>query len=280
MKIAFATCVELGKSCIEEIYRLEGKLDLMITLKDEKAKNKSGRVYLDYLSSQHDIPLLKIDNINDKETIQELKIKQIDWLFIIGWSQIAKKQLLDTPNKGCIGMHPTLLPKGRGRAAIPWAIIKELDKTGVTAFKIDEGVDTGPIIDLIEIPISKDETSTTLYKKVNESHIKLMEKVWPAIIEKKLEFKTQDESEATYWNGRKPDDGEITPDSSIREADLLVRAANKPYPGSFYVFNSQTYRIWKAEFSKDVYEDKISLPLKDGYMIPVIFEIEEVMQNA
>lgn len=280
MKIAFATCVELGKSCIEEIYRLEGKLDLMITLKDEKAKNKSGRVYLDDLSSQHNVPLLKIDNINDRETIKELKSKEIDWLFIIGWSQIAKKELLETPNNGCIGMHPTLLPKGRGRAAIPWAILKELDKTGVTAFKINEGIDTGPIIDLIEIPISSNETSTTLYKKVNESHINLIKKVWQAMIDKKLRLTMQDESKATYWDGRKPGDGEITSDYSMKEADLLVRAANKPYPGSFYVSNDKVYRVWKADFFKNVVEEKISLPLKDGYMIPVIFDVEEVMQNA
>ncbi|MGB6780152.1 MAG: formyltransferase family protein [Planococcus citreus] len=280
MKIAFATCVELGKSCIEEIYRLEGKLDLMITLKDEKAKNKSGRAYLDDLSSQHNVPLLKIDNINDQETIQELKSKEIDWLFIIGWSQIAKKELLETPNNGCIGMHPTLLPKGRGRAAIPWAILKELEKTGVTAFKIDEGVDTGPIIDLIEIPISSNETSTMLYKKVNESHINLIKKVWQAMIDKKLKLTMQDESKATYWEGRKPEDGEITSDYSMKEADLLVRAANKPYPGSFYVSNDKVYRVWKADFFKNVVEEKISLSLKDGYMVPVIFDVEEVIQNA
>ena len=96
MKMAFATCVQLGLSCIEEIYKIGGDLDLLITLKDERAKNKSGRIYLDEISAKHDIPLLKIDNINDKEVIDALKGYEIDWLFIIGWSQIAKKELLDT----------------------------------------------------------------------------------------------------------------------------------------------------------------------------------------
>lgn len=56
MKIAFTTCVQLGKSCIEEIYKIGGSLDLMITLKDEKAKNKSGRVYLDDISEKYGVP--------------------------------------------------------------------------------------------------------------------------------------------------------------------------------------------------------------------------------
>ena len=65
MKVAFVTCVQLGRSCIEEILRIGGKLDLLITLEDEQAKNKSGRIYLDDLSQLYGIPLLKIRNIND-----------------------------------------------------------------------------------------------------------------------------------------------------------------------------------------------------------------------
>ena len=88
-KIAFTTCVRLGLSCIEEIYRIDGKLDLLITLKDEKARSKSGRIYLDDIANEHKLPVLKINNINDVQVIQALKEYEIDWLFIIGWSQIA-----------------------------------------------------------------------------------------------------------------------------------------------------------------------------------------------
>ena len=165
MKIAFATCVRLGLSCIEEIYRINGKLDLLISLKDEKARDKSGRIYLDDIAYEHNIPLLKVNNINDPEVIKALKDYEIDWLFIIGWSQIAKEEVLKAPKKGCIGMHPTLLPVGRGRAAIPWAILKGLKQTGVTMFKLDEGVDTGDIIGQGIIEINENTTATDLYKK-------------------------------------------------------------------------------------------------------------------
>lgn len=280
MKVAFATCVELGKSCIEEIYRLNGKIDLLITLMDEKASNKSGRVYLDEFASKENIPLLKINNINDQEVMEELKLKKIDWLFIIGWSQIAKKELLESPSKGCIGMHPTLLPEGRGRAAVPWAIIKGLNKTGVTAFKIDEGVDTGPIIDQVEIPLKADETATSLYGKVNNAHIILMNQIWTSLKENKLTLRMQDDSKATYWEGRKPQDGEISSDMTVREADALVRAVTKPYPGSFYKDERLNLRIWKAKFTKEKPSAKIYINLKDGYLIPITFEKEEVIENA
>ncbi|KAF0819531.1 Methionyl-tRNA formyltransferase [Bacillus sp. ZZV12-4809] len=270
-KIAFATCVQLGLSCIEEIYRIGGNLDLLITLKDVKAKNKSGRIYLDNVAAEHNAPLLKINNINDQEVPDALRQHQIDWLFIIGWSQIAKKEVLEAPTYGCIGMHPTLLPVGRGRAAIPWAIIKGLDKTGVTMFKLDEGVDTGDIIGQGVISLDNDSTATELYKKVDDMHITLIAKYLDNIVNNNITLTKQNEKMATVWTGRKPEDGEILNSMSMDEADKLVRAVTHPYPGSFYNDGEKTIRIWSAQTSAN----EGAIKLSDGYLIPIDYEIEE-----
>ena len=268
-KIAFATCVQLGLSCIEEIYRIGGNLDLLITLKDEKAKNKSGRIYLDEIATKHHAPLLKINNINDHEVLHALKEHQIDWLFIIGWSQIAKKEVLETPTYGCIGMHPTLLPIGRGRAAIPWAIIKGLKETGVTMFKLDEGVDTGDIIGQGVIRLDENTTATELYQKVDEMHITLISKYWNDIVNNNITLTKQSEVEATEWPGRKPEDGEVLNSMTMDEADKLVRAVTHPYPGAFYKDGDKAYRIWSAKTNK---EDG-TIKLVDGYLIPIDYEV-------
>lgn len=262
IKTAFVTCVQIGLSCIEEIFKIGGKLDLLITLKDHKVKDKSGRIYLDDIASKHGVPLLKISNVNDKEVIEALIEHKIDWLFIIGWSQIAKKELLDTPKKGCIGMHPTLLPIGRGRAAIPWAIIKGLDKTGVTMFKLDEGVDTGDIIAQGEIMLNDEIDATELYEKVNQMHTKLISEKWFDIINDGITLVKQNEELATEWPGRKPEDGEITERMSINEAHTLVRATTHPYPGAFIEKDDKKIIIWKAKKSNTDGDIK----LKDGYL--------------
>jgi len=269
MKIAFATCVQLGESCIEEIYRTSGELELLITLKDEKAKNKSGRIYLDDISSTHNIPLLKIDNINDQEVIEILRQHEIDWLFIIGWSQIAKREVLNTPTQGCIGMHPTLLPIGRGRAAIPWTIIKGLKETGVTMFKLDEGVDTGEVIGQGVISLDENTTATELYQRVDEMHNTLISKYWNNIVNDKITLIKQNEEHATEWPGRKPEDGEIITSMSMEEADKLVRAVTHPYPGAFFKDKGKTLRIWSAKTDENEGEIKLS----DGYLIPIDYEV-------
>lgn len=275
LKLAFATCVQLGLSCIEEIYQIGGHLDLLITLHDEKARAKSGRIYLDDFAQEHNIDVLKINNINDEEVIEALHKYDIDWLFIIGWSQIAKKDLLQKPHKGCIGMHPTLLPIGRGRASIPWAILKGLDKTGVTMFKLDEGVDTGDILGQVEVPITENETATQLYEKIDHAHIELIRKYYDDIVSDKLDARKQDDTLATYWEGRKPEDGEIKTTMAYEEADRLIRAVNKPYPGAFYKLNDKKIIVWKAEVA-DKKENEYCFKISDGFINPIIFDIEEI----
>jgi len=273
MKFAFCTCVQLGLSCIEEIYRIGGKLDLLITLDNNLAKKKSGRIYLDSFANRHNIPLLKIKNINDEVVITTLRGMGIDYLFIIGWSQIAKTVLLNTPNKGCLGMHPSLLPIGRGRAAIPWAIIKGLPKTGVTMFKLVEEVDAGDIIGQIEILIEKDETATTLYQKVNEAHIELISKYYFDIENGNITTIKQDEAEATYWEERKPSDGEIFGYMDTQYVEKLIRALALPYPGAFYYLNNKKIIVREASFSNERLRD-ISFKLLNGYLNPILYEVE------
>ncbi|GBF33837.1 methionyl-tRNA formyltransferase [Desulfocucumis palustris] len=272
MNMAFATCVQLGLSCIEEIYKIGGQLNLLITLNDDKAKDKSGRIHLDKIAAEYNIPLLKINNINDNMVIEA--IKDIDWLFIIGWSQIAGKRLLETPAYGCIGMHPTLLPKGRGRAAIPWAILKGLRETGVTMFKMDERVDAGNIIGQGIIELEGKTTATELYKKVNNMHIELIAKYWNDIVTNNFTLIKQNEAEATEWLGRKPEDGEIFNGMTIDEADKMVRAVTKPYPGAFYRYGSKVLRIWAAKVKVESCGDNYAIKLVDGYLVPVDYDVE------
>jgi methionyl-tRNA formyltransferase len=274
MKFAFVTCVEIGLSCMEAIYSVNEKLDLIITIQDEKSKGKSGRVYVDDFAKKNVIPVIKVNHINDQDAIDSIKNHEIDWLFIIGWSQIASKEVLESPRLGVIGAHPTLLPVGRGRAAIPWAIIKNLDNTGVSFFKMDEGVDTGLVLAQEIVPLNKDETATTLYSKVNYAHETLIVKLFKELVRNRIKGEIQDESKATYWEGRTPKDGELFFEMTIDEVDRLVRATTKPYPGAFIIRDGIKIIIWEGSKSKFDLEDNyfLELTFKDGSFYAVNYE--------
>lgn len=280
MKFAFVTCVQLGLECMEEIYRCGGKLDLVITLKDQLAVNKSGRIWVDDFCSEQNLDVLKITNVNDSEVIREIINRDIDYLFIIGWSQIAKLPLLNAPRKGVLGMHPTLLPEGRGRAAIPWAILKGLKDTGVTMFILDEGVDTGPILAQEKVPIQSGETATMLYEKIAKAHTSLIRRVWPQLVNNQISPIQQDNTKATEWPGRRPADGAITPDMSVGYVDRLVRALTCPYPGAFFYEDDNTMiRVWAGKIAnKDTAPDGSikRVYLIDGAYDAVVYDIEKL----
>lgn len=275
MRIGFVTCVRLGESCLEELAALEADLVYLGTLHDELAVTKSGRIYLDDFASRHGVPLHKFRNMNDQDAVEAMRDAELDWLYVIGWSQMARQEVLSTPRFGVLGIHPTLLPEGRGRASIPWAIIKGLDVTGVTMFKLDEGMDTGPILGQVAIPIDVDETSTSLYEKVADAHRALIRHTYPGIADGTISLVPQDETLATEWPGRKPSDGLIVPSQmTAADVDRHVRALTHPYPGAYVRLDGeQIMRIWRGEIG--VSSDGPNLTTVDGDYTPIEFSIED-----
>lgn len=272
IRIGFVTCVQLGLSCMEAIYEAGGELSFAMTLEDNQAVSKSGRVYLDDFCAEHSIPLVKSRHVNNRDVVDAIHEYDLDWLFIIGWSQIASETVLNAPKRGVLGMHPTLLPIGRGRAAIPWAILKGLDKTGVTLFKLDTGVDTGPIVDQLTIPLSLSTDATELYELVNEAHVALMKKVVPALMADELVLRDQDDRLATEWPGRKPEDGEINLSGSVYEAERLVRAVTRPYPGAFAEIGGKRVVLWRAEVL-DFDDGSFGFQFADGFLKALEYEV-------
>jgi methionyl-tRNA formyltransferase len=211
--------------------------------------------------------VLKIKNINDEEAVSAVQAAEIDWLFIIGWSQIAKGVMLQAPRRGVLGIHPTLLPVGRGRAPIPWAILKGLTETGVTLFQLDEGVDTGPIVAQERLAIAPDETATTLYKRINVAHRTLIRSVLPDLLNDRVKPVAQDSTQATEWSQRTPEDGRITNNMTVDFVDKLVRATTRPYPGAFWEYQGKILRIWRGRVSdatSPVSNGSIRIQLADG----------------
>jgi len=277
MRVGFITCVQLGLSCMEAIYDAGGKLVFAGTLLDTQAVTKSGRAYLDDFCGARGIPLTKFRNVNDPDAVEAIRAAELDWLMIIGWSQIAREAVLATPRLGVLGMHPSLLPVGRGRAAVPWAILLGLENTGVTLFKLDGGVDTGPIVAQVRLPLSPRETATTLYQRVNEAHRNLILAYWKDLETDSIRFVPQDPEAATVWEGRTPEQGRLSVSMSLAEADRLIRAVTRPYPGAFLDQGERRLRVWSAESATSGPsggDTALYLPFSDGWLRPVDFAWE------
>lgn len=250
MRIGFVTAVKLGLDCLEEIERLGGNLDLLITLDNDTATKKSGRVQLDDFARRTGAPLHKTRHINEPSSIEAIRQAELDYLLVIGWSQLVAPEIFPLVKRALLGMHPTLLPEGRGRAPIPWTILKGLKRSGVSMFELRPEVDSGDIMATESFDVAPDETATTLYEKASRAHVALIRKTWPDLTEGTLRGRPQDETKATHWPQRRPEDGEITEQMSLEDIDRLVRATTHPYPGAFLVSDEKKCIIWSGQINE------------------------------
>ncbi len=268
---------------MEEIYQAGGKLDLVLTLTDEQAPNKSGRVYVDAFCEKQGIDLLKVRSINDEMALAAVHDYEIDWLFVIGWSQIVREAMLNVPRRGALGIHPTLLPVGRGRAAIPWTLLKGFTETGVTLFQLDAGVDTGPILAQERLAVAPDETATTLYDRVAEAHRTLIRRVWLDLVHDCVIAVPQDEKNASYWPKRTPADGRLDSSMACSDVERLVRAVTHPYPGAFWQRDQDVVRVWRGEIGEEATpppKEAIRLSLCDGVYDALDYELEAIPDTS
>ena len=247
MKSIFVSFDEIGWYCLKEILKLGGNVTGVFTLDDDRRERMSGNQAFDDITREYNIPLYKIKNINDNEVLEYVRRCEPDISFVIGWSQLVKNEFISIAKYTCVGMHPTLLPKHRGRAPIPWAIIYGLRKTGVTMFHIKEEADNGEIIGQVEIPIVFEDDAKSLYEKTLYGHIDLVKEYFPMLQEGNAPRIMQDESKASNWPKRTPKDGIVDWNMSARHLYDWVRALTDPYPGAYTFYNERKLIIWKSK---------------------------------
>jgi len=190
----------------------------------------------------------------------------------MGWSQLLKNDILTIPRFGVIGSHPTQLPKYRGRAPIPWTILKKLKHSALTFFFIEEGIDDGDILDQKIFEIDDDD-ATSLYDKITVLGEQMIIDNLNKIKNNTFLRKKQNTDEfIENWPKRTPDDGKIYWNKSSNEIQTLVRATTYPYPGAFTILDGKHIKIWKIIILDESFETpgKIIKIDKNGVQISTI----------
>lgn len=252
MKIAFISGVIFGYDLLEEL--LKNNVQISIVFSYDKSKRKSNSDYKSFekLCLKNDIIHIKVQNINDEQNIKKLKSIKPDIILVMGWSQLLKEKILKIPKYGVIGSHPTELPKYRGRAPIPWTIIKRIKESALSFFYIKDGVDNGDLVLQKKFKVNSDDNATTLYKKIIELGKQMIIEILEQVQEGNVKQIKQKESEfLEYWPKRIPNDGKINWKCSAKDIHNLIRASTHPYPGAFTFFNNQKLEIWESDINEN-----------------------------
>ena len=192
------------------------------------------------------IPVYAPDDINHPLWVARIAAMKPDIIFSFYYRRMVGQNLLDIPPKGCLNLHGSLLPKYRGRCPVNWALINGEKETGVTLHYMTARPDDGDIVAQSKVKITDDDTARTLFGKMTEAAGQMLDETLPKIIKGKAPRVPQDHSQAAYFGGRRPEDGEIDWSKDAGQIRNLVRAVTKPYPGAFTFSGDRKIMVWSA----------------------------------
>jgi len=247
MRIAFIGAVEFSRHCLSEILRNHGDVAGVFTLDPAKAGRHSDFADLTPLAKQHALAIHYVNNINDPSAIEAMHAAKPDVIFVFGWSQLIGEAIRSVAP--CIGTHPALLPRNRGRHPIIWSLIYGLKESGLTFFHLDAGADSGDILWQQPFTITDDDDAGTLLKKIEQLAGEAIGEFLPQLAAGTAPRIPQDHSLANYWRKRTKDDGEIHWEQPAREIHNLIRALTRPYPGAHTHLEAEPVLVWKSRLT-------------------------------
>lgn len=213
-----------------------------------------------FTSGKHTQPLIKvlrksteIKLFNVYEKIE--RPQKADVFIIADFGEIVTSKIINLPQYGTLGIHPSLLPKYRGASPVPFAILNNEKKTGVTIFKVDEKMDHGPVICQLTEPIKPTDDQETLLARLFQKGGEALIKILPDYLEGKIKLIKQNHRQATYASRLSREDGRIDWKKTDAEIERFIRAMHS-WPGAWTLlrlrrWRGKRFKILKAHLEKE-----------------------------
>jgi UDP-4-amino-4-deoxy-L-arabinose formyltransferase / UDP-glucuronic acid dehydrogenase (UDP-4-keto-hexauronic acid decarboxylating) len=245
MKAVVLAYHNMGCVGIEALLRHGFEIAAVFTHKDDPTEN----VWFDsvaQLAASRGIPVFAPDDINHPLWVERIRAMNPDILFSFYYRDMVKSPILDIPPAGCLNLHGSLLPAYRGRCPVNWVLVNGETETGVTLHHMTLEPDAGDIVTQRRVAVVHDDTAKSLYAKLTKAAAQMLDDVLPAIENGTAPRRAQDEAKASYYGGRRPEDGQIDWSASADEVRHLVRAVTQPYPGAFSFLGDRKCLFWSV----------------------------------
>jgi len=180
--------------------------------------------------------------VRTPELAASLAALEADVALVIAYGRILPKAVLEAPRAGCVNVHASLLPRWRGAGPIQAAILHGDTETGVCLMKMDEGMDTGPVIACARTPIEPDETAAELGARLAQMGAAIVREKLSAFVAGHLEVTPQDTAGVTVAPILKKDDGRIDWRAPARRVHDRVRGMS-PWPGAFTELGGERVKV-------------------------------------
>jgi methionyl-tRNA formyltransferase len=196
------------------------------------------------LAEAQGLPVVQPARLREPGWAERLAAFDAEVAVVVAFGQILPPTVLEVPPRGSINVHASLLPRYRGAAPVAWAIIHGERETGITTFRMDEGMDTGPVLLQRAVPIGPDEAAGELAARLAElGAVVLLETL--ATLDRLVPV-PQDHAAATLAPRLRKEDGRIDWTRPAVELGARVRGLN-PWPGAVTSAPTGRLLLWRAQ---------------------------------
>ncbi|MBN1439557.1 MAG: methionyl-tRNA formyltransferase [Anaerolineales bacterium] len=192
------------------------------------------------------LEIIQPEVLRSAEAMDRLRKWSPEVIVVAAFGKILRPELLTLPRLGCINLHASLLPRHRGAAPIPAAILAGDAETGVSLMRMDEGVDTGPVLAQKSTPISPEDTADSLTGKLARLAGEILREFFPVYIREGLTAAPQDASRASYAPQLKKEDGKLDFRQTSEGLHRKVRAYH-PWPGAYFPWKGRPLKIIEVQ---------------------------------
>ncbi|MDR1515192.1 MAG: formyltransferase [Synergistaceae bacterium] len=246
-KIAVFAYSEPGYACLEELLETGANVSVVFTHEDDPNEEIWFRSVAD-LALARGVPL-RTDSRIGPDAVNFLRGKGVELILSVYYRALIPGEVLAIPRLGAYNIHGALLPRYRGRACVNWAVLNGETQTGATLHVMTASADRGDIVDQEPVPIAYEDTALDVFKKVSGASRLVLSRSLPSIEAGNPRKTPQDESRATKFGRRRPEDGRIDWNKTAEQVYNQVRALTHPFPGAFTDADGKKLFIWRARVS-------------------------------
>jgi methionyl-tRNA formyltransferase len=245
-RILFFGYSEVGHECLDLLLRRGDNVVALITHEDNPNENIWFKTPA-AVAREKGVPIHVPDKIGTPEGIARIEAMQPDLMLSAYYRNMISPRILALARLGGFNMHGSLLPKYRGRAPINWALVHGESRIGMTLHRMVKAPDAGAIVDQEGVEIGPRDTAQRAFQKVLPCARRILERQIDALLAGAARETPQDESQATYFGARTPEDGRIRWEQTSLQIFNLIRAVTDPYPGAFTDVGASRLMVWWAE---------------------------------
>ncbi len=190
------------------------------------------------------VPVLQPDRLRDSAVVDAITRLAPDAIVVAAYGHILPPAILAVPRHGCFNVHASLLPRWRGAAPVQRALMAGDASTGVTIMRMEEGLDTGPMIAREEVPIGDEDTAGTLEARLAEVGAALLTRALRELEAGTAREQPQDRALATYAPKITKEDARLDFSRAASEVRAVTRAMD-PRPGAFALLGGAPLRLFR-----------------------------------